>query len=253
MGLLITSRSSESPWISSVWASRSSGVAQMTSVASETWGIVFWECDGTPYAVVTGPEERTRTAPVPADARFVGIQFAVGTALRMAPTSAFLNSGLELPDTTTTRFWLDGRRWPTPRVDDDAEALVGRLVRDGVLVQDPLVRAAVDGRLPAGATRTVERRFRTVTGLTRGAVGQIERARTAADLLSTGERVGDVVGRLGYYDEPHLARALRRYVGRTAGQLRAGVGGAIGLSQLSDDVVHDLDHAVGVGRGVAQR
>ncbi|MET0495971.1 MAG: AraC family transcriptional regulator, partial [Actinoplanes sp.] len=34
---------------------------------------------------------------------------------------------------------------------------------------------------------------------------------------------------LGYFDEPHLARALRRYVGRTAGQLREGIGGAIAL------------------------
>ncbi|XTZ14121.1 helix-turn-helix domain-containing protein [Micromonospora echinospora] len=253
MGLLITSRSSESPWISSVWASRSAGVSQMTSVASETWGLVFWESDGTSYAAVTGPEERTRTAPVPADARFVGIQFAVGTALRMAPTSSFVNSGLALPDTTAGRFWLDGERWPTPRVDDDAEALVARLVRTGVLVRDPLVTAALDGRLPAGGSRTLERRFRTVTGLTRSAVGQIERARTAADLLSCGEEVSVVVGLLGYYDEPHLARALRRYVGRTAGQLRGGLGGAIGLSHLSDDVVHGLEDAVGVGGGVAQR
>ncbi len=218
----------------------------MTSVASETWGLVFWENDGTPYAAVTGPEERTRTAPVPAEARFVGIQFAVGTALRMAPTSSFVNSGLELPDTTAGRFWLDGARWTTPRVDDDAEALVARLVRTGVLVRDPLVTAALDGRLPAGGSRTLERRFRTVTGLTRGAVGQIERARTAADLLSSGEEAGVVVDLLGYYDEPHLARTLRRYVGRTAGQLRGRVGGAIALSQLSDDVVHGLEHTVGV-------
>ncbi|TDC00086.1 AraC family transcriptional regulator [Micromonospora fluostatini] len=252
MGLVIASRSSESPWISSVWASRSAGVSQMTSIASETWGLVFWECEGRPYATVTGPEERARAAPVPGDARFFGIQFAVGTVLRKAPTSTFLNSGFELPDTTAGRFWLDGERWQTPRVDDDAEALVARLVRGGVLVQDPLVRAALDGRLPAGTTRTVERRFRHATGLTRGAVAQIERARAAADLLAAGEESGVVVGLLGYYDEPHLARALRRYVGRTAGQLRGGLGGAIALSQLADDVVDGLEDAVGVGGGLAQ-
>ena len=39
----------------------------------------------------------------------------------------------------------------------------------------------------------------------------------------------DVVGKLDYFDEPHLARALRRYVGRTAGQLREGTGGALAL------------------------
>ncbi|MFI6366249.1 helix-turn-helix domain-containing protein [Nocardia sp. NPDC050630] len=79
------------------------------------------------------------------------------------------------------------------------------------------------------AERTLERRFRAVTGLTQGAVRQIGRARTAALLLTSGEAPGEVVNKLGYYDEPHLARALRRYVGRTARQLRAQTGGAIAL------------------------
>lgn len=39
----------------------------------------------------------------------------------------------------------------------------------------------------------------------------------------------DVVAKLGYFDEPHLARALRACVGRTAGQLREGAGGPIAL------------------------
>jgi AraC-like DNA-binding protein len=77
--------------------------------------------------------------------------------------------------------------------------------------------------------RTVQRRFRASTGLSRGAVRQIERVRAAAVLLISGESVSDVVDELGYYDEPHLARALRRYVGRTARELRDGVGGALAL------------------------
>jgi transcriptional regulator GlxA family with amidase domain len=77
--------------------------------------------------------------------------------------------------------------------------------------------------------RTIERRFRVATGLTQGAVRQIERVRTASALLATGVPVADVVAKLEYVDEPHLARALRRYVGRTTRQLRQGLGGAIGL------------------------
>jgi hypothetical protein len=30
-----------------------------------------------------------------------------------------------------------------------------------------------------------------------------------------------VIHRLGYFDQPHLARSLTRYIGRTATQLRA--------------------------------
>ncbi|GAA2467161.1 hypothetical protein Ahu01nite_004380 [Winogradskya humida] len=47
--------------------------------------------------------------------------------------------------------------------------------------------------------------------------------------LVDGGKTADVVAELGYFDEPHLARALRTYVGRTVRQLREGAGGAIAL------------------------
>ena len=200
----------------------------MTSVATETWGLVFWEQDRHRFVSITGPESRTGTAPVPEGARFVGIQFAVGTSLRAVSPSALVDSGITLPDVTRRSFWLDGGRWETPGADD-AEALVGRLIRHGAVVRDPTVAGALRGDPPAVTSRTLERRFRAATGLTQGAVRQIQRARTAAVLLASGEAVSDVAGTLGYYDEPHLSRALRRYVGRTTRELREGVGGALAL------------------------
>ncbi|MEU4318946.1 helix-turn-helix domain-containing protein [Nocardia fluminea] len=228
MGLVFETRLSDSPWVESVWTCRSDQVTEMTSVATETWGLVFWEQQGVPSAAVTGPEIATSTAPVPEGADFVGIQFAVGTSLRAVTATTLVDSGIALPDVTARGFWLDGDRWETPRVDD-AEALVDRLVGHGVVVRDALVADTLRGLTPAITERTLERRFRAATGLTRGAVRQIERARTAALLLSAGDVPGDVIDKLGYYDEPHLARALRRFVGRTAGQLREGGSGAIAL------------------------
>ncbi|MFC4377332.1 helix-turn-helix domain-containing protein [Nocardia halotolerans] len=230
MGLVFGGRGSDSPWVSTVWTCRSEEVTQMTSVAAETWGLVFWEQDGVRGAAVTGPESRAGTAPVPEGAGFVGIQFAVGTSLRTVATPTLLDGGIALPDVTERGFWLDGTRWETPH-PDDAEALIERLVATGTVDRDPLVADALRGGRPAVAERTLERRFRAATGLTQGAVRQIERVRTAAMLLSAGETAGDVVVKLDYYDEPHLARALRRYVGRTARQLREGSGGAIALGQ----------------------
>ena len=200
----------------------------MTSVAGARWGLVFWEQSRRAYAAVSGPGTRTGTAPVPAGATFTGIEFAVGTSLRAVPAPALVDGGIGLPDTTRRTFRLDGARWPTPG-PDDAEALVARLVRAGTVVGDRLVADVLRGHRPAVSERTVERRFRAATGLTRGAVRQIERARTAAELLAAGDPAADVVAKLEYFDEPHLARALRAYVGRTAGQLREGAGGAIGL------------------------
>jgi hypothetical protein len=228
VGLRFETRASDSPWVDAVWACTSERVTEMTSVAGVCWGLVFFAREGKAYAAVTGPETMAGTAPVPQDATFVGIEFAVGTSLRAIPTPALVDGGAELPDTTRRTFRLDGGRWETPGIDD-AEALVDRLVRAGAVVRDPLVTEVRRGHRPAASARTVERRFRAATGLTQGAVRQIERARRAAALLAAGVQVADVVAKFDYFDEPHLARAMRRYVGRTAGQLREGAGGAIGL------------------------
>jgi hypothetical protein len=228
VGLRFETRGSDSPWVDTVWTCASEQVAQMTSVAAVSWGLVFWERDGRAYAGVSGPETRTGTAPVPEGATFVGIEFAVGTSLRAVPTPALVDGGVELPDATRGTFRLDGVRWEKPG-PDDAEALVDRLVRSGAVVRDPLVAQVRQGHRPALSARTVERRFQAATGLTQGAVRQIERARKAAALLAAGVPVADVVFKLEYFDAPHLARALRRYVGRTARQLREGSGGAIAL------------------------
>ncbi|WP_238015435.1 helix-turn-helix domain-containing protein [Dactylosporangium sp. AC04546] len=228
MGLRFETRASDSPWVETVWTCTSEQVTEMTSVATVCWGLVFWEREGRAYASISGPETRTGTAPVPEGATFVGIEFAVGTSLRAVPTAALVDGGVELPDVTRRTFRLDGVRWETPG-PDNAEALVGRLVRSGAVVRDPLLTEVRRGHGPAVSARTVERRFRAATGLTQGAVRQIERARRASTLLASGVAGTEVAAGLGYFDEPHLARALRRYVGRTARQLRDGSGGAIAL------------------------
>ncbi|MBE1588855.1 helix-turn-helix domain-containing protein [Nonomuraea angiospora] len=228
MTLRFEMRASDSPWVDTVWSCTSGHVAEMTSVAAVCWGLVFWRRDGRAYASITGPETRAGTAPVPEGASFVGIEFAVGTSLRSVPARALVDGGVELPEARRGTFLLDGVRWESPGFDD-AEALVDRLVRSGAVVRDPLVAEVRRGHRPAISGRTVERRFREATGLTQGAVRQIERARRASVLLAGGVLAAEVVSRLGYFDEPHLARALRRYVGRTARQLREGAGGAIAL------------------------
>lgn len=228
MGLQFETRLSDSPWIQCVWTCESGRVTEMTAVATETCGLVFWEHEGRRQVGVSGAERRTTTAPVPEGAQYVGIQFAVGASLRTVAAPTLVDGGILLPDVTPRTFRLDGDWWEIPGADD-AEALVERLVAYGTVVRDPLVAEVLEGGLPAVTDRTLERRFRAATGLTRGAVRQIERARAAAALLAAGETPVDVTCTLGFYDEPHLARALRQYVGRTARQLREGTGGAIAL------------------------
>jgi AraC-like DNA-binding protein len=65
----------------------------------------------------------------------------------------------------------------------------------------------------------VQYRFRRATGLTHKTVRQIQRAQKAAALLEQGCPILDTAYQLGYYDQSHLANALRRYRGQTPTQI----------------------------------
>lgn len=219
MGLEIESRPSDSPYIARVWRSSSSEVSQMTSVAAAHWDLVFWQHRGRVRVSVQGPESKASRAPVPEDATFFGIVFALGTSLAHLPVSRLVDSAAEIPDATRRSFSLNGFAWRLPDYDN-AEDFVRRMAREGVLVRDPVVTAALGESRPEVSQRTLQRRFVAATGLTRGAIRQIARARQAAMLITDGLPAHDVVDQLGYFDQPHLARSLTRYIGRTATQLR---------------------------------
>jgi AraC-like DNA-binding protein len=88
-------------------------------------------------------------------------------------------------------------------------------------VHDPVASAAVQGDATGLSRRSVERRVRRATGLTRGAIRQIRRAGTAVELLSGGVPARDVARRAGYADQPHMTRSLQRLVGQTPSRVAA--------------------------------
>jgi hypothetical protein len=219
MGLEIESRPSDSPYIERVWRSRSSDVHQMTSIATAHWDLVFWQHRGQVSVAVRGAESKAGPAPVPEDSTFFGISFCIGTSLSQLPAGRLVDGFAEIPGATHRTFWLNGSAWHLPGYGN-AEGFVRRMVREGALVWDPAVTAALRGAGADVSERTLQRRVMAATGLTRGAVRQIGRARQAAVLLQQGLPAQDVAGRLGFFDQPHLARSLARYIGRTATQLR---------------------------------
>ena len=92
-------------------------------------------------------------------------------------------------------------------------------MREGTLQRDPVVSAILQDQTTDLSIRTVRRRFLNATGLTQGAIRQIERAQQAAELLSQGMPILEVVDRVGYADQPHLTRAVRRFIGQTPAEL----------------------------------
>ncbi|HEX6338614.1 MAG TPA: helix-turn-helix domain-containing protein [Jiangellaceae bacterium] len=219
MALEAEHRPSDSPYIARVWRGRTSGIERMMSVATPHWELVVWSHRGLVHVAARGPETVASVADVPDESDSFGISFSLGTSMPHLPVSRLVDTAVECPHATACEFVLRGEQWSLPAFDN-AEEFVGRLVRERVLVRDPLVGAAVQGESPRVGARSVQRRVAAATGLTQSAIRQIERARQAAILLGEGAAALDVVHRLGFYDQPHLARSLKRFIGRTATQLR---------------------------------
>jgi hypothetical protein len=203
----------------------------MTSIASSTSELVFWAEDGVPRVSVRGPETAAQTADIVGDSESFGITLTHGTWMPPLPASALTDAQWDSPRSTGRGFLLGGEEFEIPGIDD-AEALVGRLVRADVLARDPLVEDVVWGGIARVGQRSVQRRVAATTGLTQGAIRQIERARLAAALLEEGVAALEVVHQCGYFDQPHLARSLQRFIGRTATQLQRPDGTADPLSLL---------------------
>jgi methylphosphotriester-DNA--protein-cysteine methyltransferase len=81
------------------------------------------------------------------------------------------------------------------------------------------VSAVLRGRETDLCRRSIERRVRRATGLTLGAIRQIERARKAAEFLDRGATILDAGMRAGYADQAHLTRSLKRFMGQTPAQI----------------------------------
>ena len=92
-------------------------------------------------------------------------------------------------------------------------------MRKGLLLREPIVGEALQGRLKDLSLRSVQRRFLQATGVTQSTARQIERARSATLLLQQGVSILDTLDQTGYFDQPHLTRSLKYFIGQTPAQI----------------------------------
>jgi methylphosphotriester-DNA--protein-cysteine methyltransferase len=92
-------------------------------------------------------------------------------------------------------------------------------VRNGVLACDPVVNAVLQDHLEDMPSRTVRHRFLRATGLSAAHMRQMKRAQHAQALLQQGGSILDTVGEAGYFDQPHLTRSLKHFLGYTPAQI----------------------------------
>jgi AraC-like DNA-binding protein len=209
---------SDSGFVERAWRARSEPEPFFISVAASHWQIVVTAQRGVTRLTVRGPETRATVTAIPADAEFFGIVFSLGTFVPAMPLARLVDRAVTLPAATPSSVWLDGSRWeiPTP---ENADVFVDRLVRQGLVVRDPVATDALRADVDGVSTRTLQRRVARATGLTRRTIRQIARAERAVDALERGVAPAEAALVLGYSDQAHLNRSLQRFIGQTPGHV----------------------------------
>jgi AraC-like DNA-binding protein len=206
-----------------IWSAACDVQTDMSSIAKVNPMIAFARIGGITTVHLRGPETQATTATCPSGAEFFGAELRIGAYLPMFPPARIANmqDGI-LPTLPDGRILIDNQPWemPTPQ---NLDVFVDHLERAGLLVFDPLVEelrhVGTVGNVPE---RTAQSRFVRAVGLPRRKVQVIERARRAAELLRAGVSIPDVVCDAGYYDQPHLTRALRQLIGQTPAEVARG-------------------------------
>jgi hypothetical protein len=218
MGFIYESRSSDSPYLETITRGWTEGEGSAIHPAETCWHMVFVKWNGRVHSLVVGPLTTAGTVPYSAGAEILWVKFKLGSFMPHLPVRDILNVETTLPGAAGRSFWLHGSAWQIPDFEN-IETFIDRLVQAGALVQDPVVNAALGDHLPEIPSRTVRHRFLRATGLTRSHIRQVERAQRAAELLRQGVSILDTVFEAGYFDQPHLTRALKQWIGHTPAQL----------------------------------
>jgi AraC-like DNA-binding protein len=213
-------RQPDSPYVERIWRTHSERAGTFISLALSHWQMCVWRHQGKTTVTVRGPETKATPTVVPADAEYLGIVFKLGTFMPRLPVSQLVDAAVNLPDAGPDGFWLDSTAWQFPDYEN-VDTFVDRLVRDGLLVRETIVDAALQGQLYDISPRSIQRRFAYATGVTHRAIYQIERARYATILLRRGVSILDTVQAAGFADQPHLTRSLKQLMGLTPAQLIA--------------------------------
>lgn len=214
----LDTRPSDLPFVDAIYQARSVGGGSFISNATTQWEMVITKQMGKIMISLRGPETKASPAPIPEDAKFLGIIYKHGTFMPRLPGNKLVDAEIHLPETLKNSFHLFGDSWEFPSFQN-VDAFVDRLLRKDLIAHDQVVDDVLHGKTQDLSPRTIQRRFLHVTGLTYKSIQQIERARQAMSLLQSGMPIIETAYQTGYFDQAHLTNSLRRFYGQTPVQI----------------------------------
>lgn len=213
-------RSSSHPWIDTVWQTvcLTDGVYRATPDGS--WDLILSvACDRQATVFLTGQATEPVDVPYAEGEHSVVISYAAHVYLtqdkevRTGPTLRFL-------PVHNSSFVLEGVELPLPTFSN-AEQLTSKMVEANLLRSDDLVAKAFTAKPKAASNRTVQQHFKKITGITQKDFELIRRAQEAVRRLKAGERPAAVAVDLGYTDQPHMIKSIKKIMGHLPSNLDA--------------------------------
>ena len=192
MSIIYEERSSDSPYVETITHGRTASDGSSIRPAECRWHMVLRRLNGNVQLLVVGPWTTAGVASWTEGAELLWIKFKIGTFMPHRPARKFRDVETILPKAASKSFWLNGSAWQFPDFGN-AEAFVDRLVREDVLVRDPIVNAVLEGHPQELSSRTVRHRFLRATGLTQSHIRQMQRAQQAKALLEQGVSIADTM------------------------------------------------------------
>lgn len=218
MTFIAEGRLSDSPYVDSIWQGQADADHPLMCPADGRWNLCFTCWNGKVQVSVECPISQAVPQTHVRGVDWLVIKFKLGVFLPGISAEKHLNGSALLPEAACQSFWLNSSTWQIPNYDN-ADTFVDWLMREDAVQLNPLVSVALQDQPTVVAERTLRHHFRRTIGLTQSHIRQIECARDAMTLLQQDVSILDVVARLGYADQPHLTRSMKRFMGYTPTQV----------------------------------
>lgn len=212
MSQIHTHRPSPHPLVDTVWTTKNISDGIYSATPDGSWDlIVLIQPDGSKHMMITGQATKPMDVPYQKDTSSVVISFARGAYIP-AYAGKLVDSFEILPNADAGHFILCDKTFGFPSYES-AEQLVEALIETDLLFADPVIYSADESSSWAASKRSHQRHFAERTGMSEKSFKQIERAKSAVRQLQGGKTPRDVAADVGYSDQPHLARSLKKIMG----------------------------------------
>lgn len=169
--------------------------------------------------LLVGPWSEASPIIIGSDAEIIWIRLQIGTQMSAIPTHAYTNNECVIKNLSSSKIKLNDSILSIPNFKD-VDGFLNKLKQIKFFKYNSMISEAMAGLLPIMPSRTLRKHFLDIAGLSHERICQIQKANNAKTMLSSGVPILDVVNSLGIYDQSHLTNNLKKFIGKTPGELK---------------------------------